>query len=275
MRELVLGGEGLIGSGLCEALRARGHSVVSLDLLTGCDLRHVEEAPFQECDRVWFLAWDTGGAKYIESTDYQHETYKHNSELSLRVFEMLARTRKPFVFATSQLSGQRNAYGLTKLLSEHWAAHLGGQLARFWNVYGWEQPSRKSHVVTDLVLSGLTRGRVVCMTTGVERRKLLYKSDCVAALLALVDSGQPEAEIAGDRWLTIGEVAAEIATQLGVERVLGEATGSEVPIDPQRTLPSWRPQVTLPQGIERVIADARAHLAREQGVSSAPAPGAP
>src|SRR5690348_3575902 len=106
MKELVLGGDGLIGSELVSALRGKGHYVVSLDLKSGCDLRYVEDKPFEECDRVWFLAWDTGGAKYIEAADRQHEMYKHNCELTARVLDAIARTRRPFLFVTSQLSGQ-------------------------------------------------------------------------------------------------------------------------------------------------------------------------
>jgi nucleoside-diphosphate-sugar epimerase len=265
VKDLVLGGEGLIGTALGEELRKRGHEIVSLDLRSGCDLRVAESQPFESCDRVWFLAWDTGGAKYIESKDRQHDTYRHNSELSAHVFDVLARTRKPFVFATSQLAGQPNAYGLTKLVAEHWAAHLGGQIARFWNVYGWEEPGRKSHVMTDLVISGLREGRVRCLTTGAERRRLLYKSDAALALVELAESGQPAADIAGEPWLTIGDVAKEVARQLGVPVVFGDRVGSEVPVDPTLLLPSWRPRVSLEEGVAKVIADARASLASAHG----------
>src|SRR2546423_860863 len=154
MTELVLGGEGLIGASLVQALRARGHDVVSLDLKSGCDLRFVDNTPFINCERVWFLAWDTGGAKYIGAADKQHQMYKHNCELSARVFDALSETRRPFLFVTSQLAGQPNAYGLTKLVAEHWAVQLGGKLARLWNTYGWEQADVRSHVITDLVISG-------------------------------------------------------------------------------------------------------------------------
>ena len=82
MKELVLGGEGLIGSELVRTLRAKGHGVVSLDLKSGHDLRKpFDLKPFEECDRVWFLAWDTGGAKFLEAEDRQHEQYKNNCEL--------------------------------------------------------------------------------------------------------------------------------------------------------------------------------------------------
>ena len=260
MNELVLGGEGLIGSELIRTLNAQGHKAVSLDLKSGCDLRQpLDLKPFEQCDRVWFLAWDTGGAKFLEAEDRQHEQYRNNCELSLRIFDALARTKKPFLFVTSQLAGLPNAYGTTKLMAWHWASHLGGKVARLWNVYGWEHPDARSHVVTDLVLSGL-RGRVKCMTSGEEKRLFLYKSDCVTALLALFDSPLQTAEIAGPQWLKIREVAEEVARQLEVEVEMGSAMGSQVPIDPVELLPSWQPQVSLSDGIARVISDAREYL---------------
>src|SRR5581483_6324294 len=151
MRELILGGAGLIGSELGKALTEKGHEVCSLDLRTGCDLRYVDLKYFHDTDRVWFLAWDTGGVKYINAQNTQHEQYKNNCELSVRIFDCIAQTGKPFLFVTSQLAGQTNAYGLTKLMAEYWASQLGGKVARLWNVYGWEIPGIKTHVISDLV----------------------------------------------------------------------------------------------------------------------------
>ncbi len=273
MRELVLGGEGLIGKTLVTALQERNHQVTSLDLKTGCDLRKpIDIKHFEECDRVWFLAWDTGGARFLEAAESQQDQYKNNCQLSLRVFDALARTKKPFLFTSSQLAGLPNAYGTTKLMAWHWSAQLGGKVARLWNVYGWERPDDRSHVITDLVLSGL-HGRVKCMTNGEERRLFLYKTDCVQALLGLFDSPLQTAEIAGPKWLKIREVAGEIASQLGVEVQLGNLIGSEVPVDPKELLPDWRPTVELSDGIKKVIAEAREYLSREQGQTASPTNG--
>jgi nucleoside-diphosphate-sugar epimerase len=262
-RELVLGGEGLIGSTLVQELTKRGHGVTSLDLKNGYDLRQIDDQPFRECDRVWFLAWDTGGARYIEAVDRQHEQYKHNCELTVRVLDALARTRRPFLFISSQLAGLPTAYGTTKLMAASWSLQLGGKVARLWNTYGWEHPDVRSHVITDLVLSGLTRGRITCMTTGLERRRFIYKSDCTDALIKLFDGPKQSAEIAGPEWVTIRQVGEEIAKQLSVEFEPGEALGSEVMIDPKELLPDWEPRVHLSDGIARVIADARAYLSNE------------
>src|SRR4051794_29470986 len=189
VRELILGGEGLIGSTLAAWLRGRGHEVASLDLKTGCDLRRDDvSAPVAAADRVWFLAWDTGGAKYIEAADSQHAQYLNNTQITMHVLDALARAGKPFVFTSTQLTVVPNAYGVTKLLAEKWSQQLGGKIARLWNTYGWEEPDVKSHVVTDLVLSGLMRGRVECRTDGSERRRFIYKSDCAAAITSLAGS---------------------------------------------------------------------------------------
>jgi nucleoside-diphosphate-sugar epimerase len=262
MRELVLGGDGLIGAALVEALRGRGHAAQSLDAKSGCDLRRADDlvARFREFDRVWFLAWDTGGAKYIEDVDRQHEQYKNNCEMSLRVFDALARTKRPFLFTSSQLTVVPNAYGATKWLAENWAAQLGGKVARLWNTYGWEEPDVRSHVVTDLVLAGLARGRVECLTDGRERRRFIYKTDCVEALIRLFDGPQARAEIAGPEWLSVGQVAEEIARQIGADVRFGEARGTEHIIDPADVLPDWRPRVPLAEGVARVIEEARAYL---------------
>jgi nucleoside-diphosphate-sugar epimerase len=261
IRELVLGGDGLIGSTLVEALQKKGHQATSLDLKSGFDLREpFNQTPFNECDRVWFLAWDTGGAKYIEDGEQQLQQYKNNCELSLYTFEAISKAKKPFVFATSQLAGLPNAYGVTKLMSEKWADQLGGKLARLWNTYGWEHPDIKSHVVTDLVLSALTTGKIKCLTNGEEHRRFIYKSDCAAGLMELFDGDLQTADISGPKWLSIREVAEEIGKQLNVEVELGDRVGSELIADPVNLLPNWAPKVSFQDGIANVINDARNYL---------------
>lgn len=260
MRELVLGGEGLIGQELVKLLRQEGHDVSVCDLSHGCDVRTLSDRAYKSCDRVWFLAWDTGGAKYMAARTNQHQTYKSNCEVMARVFDGLASSGTPFLFVTSQLAGQPTAYGLTKLLGEVWAADLGGKVARLWNVYGWERPSEKSHVVTDCVHSALVRGRVACSTNGHERRKLVYKRDCARALVALFDGNLEAADIAGSEWISIRSLVEEIAQQMGVPAEFGAQAGSEFLIEPQLLLPDWKPTFTLERGIAAVIHEARTAL---------------
>jgi len=142
------------------------------------------------------------------------------------------------------------------LMAWHWASHLGGKVARLWNVYGWEHPTIKSHVITDLVLSGL-QGKVRCMTDGSEQRRFLYKTDCVDALIQLFEGPKESAEIAANEWISIRLVAEEIATQLNVETQFGALKGSECLVDPSELLAGWTPRVSLGEGIASVIQEAR------------------
>ena len=123
------------------------------------------------------------------------------------MLDALARLRKPFLFISSQLAGLPTAYGSTKLMAASWSLQLGGKVARLWNTYGWEHPDVRSHVITDLVLSGLTLGRVTCLTNGLERRRFIYKSDCVDALIKLFEGSKQSAT--GPEWVTIRQVGEE------------------------------------------------------------------
>lgn len=266
MRELILGGAGLIGSELAGRLRRAGHQVRSLDLQQGVDLRRYDLSCFRDYDRIWFLAWDTGGATYLEAADRQHGIFRHNCELSLRVFDALAATGTPFLFTTSQLAGLSNGYGTTKLLGENWTLQLGGRLARLWNVYGWESPRGRSHVISDFVLQGLTAGRITCRTDGRERRRFLFKSDAAAALELLFDGSLPHADIAGPEWRSIRQIAEEVGRQLRVEVRMGTSVGTELLLDPAVQPWGWEPTVSFEEGISRVIGEARVHVTGLQPV---------
>lgn len=258
LKELVLGGNGLIGSALCGVLHGSGSEVVSLDLAKGYDLRDGRTEDFQGFDRVWFLAWDTGGAKYLNDEAFQHSMYKHNTELCTRVFDILDRTKLPFLFVTSQLAGEHTAYGMTKLMAEHWARQLSGKVAKLWNVYGWETPGQRSHVVPDLVLGGVANGMVRCATSGAEKRQWLHKTDCASALTHLFDSNQEYADITSGEWVSVRDVAATIAGQLDVPLEVGSLPGRESLNGPSVPLVGWRAAMSLSEGIENVIADATA-----------------
>ncbi len=94
-------------------------------------------------------------------------------------------------------------------------------------------PDERSHVVTDLVLSGLVDGWIRTMTTGDERRRFIYKTDCVNSLIQFFDSDQMTVDIAGEEWISIRQLAEEVARQLGVDIEFGHKSGEEVMIDPK------------------------------------------
>jgi nucleoside-diphosphate-sugar epimerase len=261
--DVVLGGEGLIGRRLVDRLRGMGGKVASLDLKTGFDLRALRRDELTGAGRVWFLAWDTGGAAFLEDPRRQVEQLEHNVALCQAVFNAIERCGAPFMFISSQLAGADHAYGVTKRLGQFWASELGGNVARLWNVYGWEDPSERTHLVTDLITGALADGVVRCRTTGGEVRRLLHVDDCVTGLITLMEAEQKGADLAGERWHSVSDVAQEIAKQLSVPWELGSAIGSEFRVDPMTGLDGWSPSITLSEGIAETIACARASAAAE------------
>jgi nucleoside-diphosphate-sugar epimerase len=256
--DVVLGGEGLIGRHLVARLEGEGDgNVASLDLKTGVDLRTLGPDDLRGARRVWFLAWDTGGAAFIEDSSRQVEQVRHNVALCEAVFEAIAQSELPFMFVSSQLAGAEHAYGVTKLLGHFWATQLGGKVARLWNVYGWESPSDRTHFVTDLVRRGLQEGVVRCRTTGEEVRRLLYVEDCVSGLIRLMEAEQSAADLAGESWHAVADVAREIARQLSLPVEFGTGRGSEFRVDPIIQLEGWSPLVSLRDGIAETIERAR------------------
>ncbi|MEZ5010004.1 MAG: SDR family oxidoreductase [Chitinophagales bacterium] len=178
-RNLVLGGAGMIGSALCDHLLQKGEQVISLDIKTGFDLRADDLNQHKDVDYVWFLAWDVGGSKYLTNKNHLLNIISNNTIICKKVFDFLEETKIPFMFATSQLAASDNVYGVTKLLGEQWTKILNGQLVRFWNVYGWEEPGEKSHIIPDLIFQGLHYDRIELLSNGEEERQFIFMDDCV------------------------------------------------------------------------------------------------
>ena len=192
MRFLVLGSAGLIGSALCQYLRDMKHRVITFDLIDSDkqDLRIPNNKTLLECvencDFVFFLAWDVGGAKYLSHRQEQFSFMHNNVAIMYNVFDVLSKTNKPFLFTSSQMSDVPNStYGLTKLLGEQISKSLNSVVVKLWNVYGYEPVSEKSHVVADFINQALETGHIEMLTDGKEQRQFLYARDCAECLYIL------------------------------------------------------------------------------------------
>jgi nucleoside-diphosphate-sugar epimerase len=260
MRNLVLGGSGMIGSHLCEYLTTVGETVINLDLKEGNDLRTYDLSAHNNIDYVWFLAWDVGGAKYIMNPDNYFSLLHNNIKICNNVFEYLKETNIPFTFASTQLVNTDNVYGLSKIVGEEYTRLLGGQTVRFWNVYGWEEPGEKSHVITDLVLQGLTTGKIHLMTTGEEERQFIHISDCVKNLVALRSEKERVIHFTNGTWYSIKEVAAIIANKLNCKLSLGDIKGYNNKLDANDTVKLLKFNTTLEEGLQQVIETAKMYL---------------
>jgi nucleoside-diphosphate-sugar epimerase len=260
-KNLVLGGSGTIGAALCRRLQQQGEQVVNLDLKEGFDLRTMDLSDYADTDYVWFLAWEVGGAKYLGNPARQQEILLSNTLLCAHVFSFLQKTKLPFLFTSSQLVSAETAYGITKLLGEQLAASLGGAVVRFWNVYGWEEPGEKSHVITDMVLQALTTGTIRLMTTGEEERQFIYIDDCTKHLLAIRDSGETRPQhLTNGQWMKINDLAHHVAGVIPATVLTGKANGYQNKIDPDTSCRRFTWETGLQEGIRRVADEAREYL---------------
>lgn len=254
---LVLGSEGFVGKSFCNYLINLGEKVTHFDikLTNDEDARHAK-LDLSKIDRVFFLAWDVGGAKYL----YQHETQLRqldwNLKLMLNVMPQLAEAKTPFLFVSSQLAEEyETVYGVTKRLGEIWTHLLDGVRVRLWNVYGQpEPPSERSHVVADFVYQAINTGRIQMMTTGTEHRQFIHIDDvCEAFHYGIEQKLTGLYDVSTFEWVRVIDVANIIAQYTNAQVIPGERIGS-TPLTPmQGKMPGWLPQVKLEDGLHRLV----------------------
>lgn len=256
-RNLVIGSEGFIGKPFCSFLESIGEEVVRFDIKQSDD----EDARFadlglEDFDRVYFLAWDVGGSKYLYKEDAQLHQMDWNLQLLLNVMKQLQIHGTPFLFISSQLALEHDTvYGATKHLGEVWTKLLGGVFVRQWNVYGpFEEHNIRSHVVSDFVHQALDTGKIKMLTTGEEVRQFVHIDDvCSAWHTALSENVQGVHDVTSFEWVRIKEVAEIIAKYTGATIIPGKISGS-TPLTPlSGKIKGWNPTVTLEEGIKRMI----------------------
>jgi len=254
---LVIGSDGFVGTPLCRYLENRGERVWRFDLKRGAheDAR-VARLDLAGVDRVYFLAWEVGGAKYLYRDDIQFVQLDSNLKLMLNVFPQLQAARVPFIFVSSQLAEEYDTvYGSTKRLGEVWTHLLHGVRVRLWNVYGaYEPPSERSHVVADFIWQALQQGEIRMLTTGEELRQFVYIDDvCHAFHRALGLKLEGIYDVTTFEWLPVRKAADIIAALTGAKVIPGERRGS-TPITPMRgKVPGWTSTVSLEDGLERAV----------------------
>jgi len=257
VRNLVIGSEGFVGKPLCRYLKDIGEEVVRFDIKrTPEEDGRVAEIKLNNIDRVYFLAWDVGGAKYLYRDEVQFIQLHWNLNLLINIMPQLQERQAPFLFVSSQLAEEYDtAYGVTKRLGEVWTRLLGGVRVRLWNVYGpLEVLSERSHVVSDFVYQAVTTGRIRMLTTGEEKRQFVYIDDvCHAFHKAMTEQLDGIYDVTSFEWVRVQEIAEIIAAHTGAKIVRGERVGT-TPITPmQCKVPGWLPQVSLEEGLARMI----------------------
>jgi len=270
MKYLVLGSAGQIGAHLTGFLRKHGDVVIEHDLVNSPeqDLRKPSKMlleKMRESDFVMFLAFDVGGARYLKTYQHTYEFLSNNVKIMDNVFEALKESRKPFIFASSQMSNMSySSYGMLKALGEYYTRSLKGLIVKFWNVYGVENDPEKWHAISDFIRKAQVKGRIEMMTDGTEMRQFLHADDGCEALRLLAQPAtyaslplDANLHITSFEWVTIIDVARLVGELMNVPVVSGHATDTvqkDLRNEPDHfLLQYWRPTTPLRAGISEVI----------------------
>ena len=275
---LILGSSGQVGAYLTDYLREKGNEVFEFDVTNGPnqDLTTIPngqlEALIYLSDFVYFLAFDVGGSHYLKKYQHTFKFIDNNTRLMANAFGLIEKYKKPFVFASSQMSNMSySPYGVLKRVGELYTKSLGGLIVKFWNVYGIEKDMDKAHVITDFIRKGFESGDIDMMTDGTEAREFLYAEDCCEALETVMQSyakltSDDELHITTGVYTTVLEIASEIKSlfsSIGKEITITPAQSKDEVQKDARNEPDpyikkfWEPKTSVPDGLKKVFEEMR------------------
>ena len=272
-RILILGSGGQIGAYLTDYLNKIGYEVLEFDIVNG--LHHdMTEIPNAELHRqimrshfVFFLAFDVGGSRYLKKYQHTFKFIDNNARMLAGAFEYLAEYKKPFVFASSQMSSMSySPYGVMKRVGELYTKSLGGLIVKFWNVYGIEKDHDKAHVITDFIRKGFETGVIDMLTDGTEQREFLYAEDCCEALESVMEQ---YTEHNSDSELHITSFQSTTILEIGkIIQGLFKSQGKKITLNPAQAKDEvqkdarneanpyikkwWKPRTSIEDGIEKI-----------------------
>ena len=266
MKHLVLGSSGQIGAHLVDYLISKGEQVYEYDIeyKEWMDLREYYnptlDGYLDTCDVIHFLAFDVGGAKYLEENQDKYTFISNNMKIMVNVFDKLQQFgTKPIIFASSQMAEMGySSYGMLKALGEKITHDLGGLVVKFWNVYGYETDPKKSHVITDFIKMAKYDGVIKMRTDGTESRQFLYADDACEALFTLAKKyktldKKKEYCITSFEWNKVYEIA-EILDVLSSCKTIPsdrkDKTQRNAMNEPDPYIEKyWQPKTSLKEGI--------------------------
>lgn len=275
---LVLGSEGLIGRSLCNQLESNNHETIHFDKKIGLDINEKElyyflESKVVESDFVYFLAFDVGGSQYLARYEHTHQFISNNTQMMEKVFFLLQKHNKPFVFISSMMTKMpQSTYGILKCLGERYTKSLNGVSVRFWNVFGPEEIEEgKNHVITDFIVSAIKNKKIECKTDGSEVRQFIYSDEAAKALELIMNNYEKVKELSSNDlncvdvsnniWTPIDSIAYYIANDIEGTSVSftdkKDKVQRDIMIDPNLEIIKehlgWKEEVTLFRGINKLI----------------------
>ena len=271
---LVLGSGGQVGAYLTEYLRCADVEVMEFDITNGShqDMTMIPngelEAKIYMADFVYFLAFDVGGSHYLKKYQHTFNFIDNNTRLMANAFGLIEKYKKPFVFASSQMSNMSySPYGVLKRVGELYTKSLGGLIVKFWNVYGIEKDMIKAHVITDFIRKGFESGDIDMMTDGTEAREFLYAEDCCESLETVMEkyhelTSDDELHITTGVYTTVLEIAEEIKSLfagIGKTITVTPAQSKDEVQKDARNVPDpyikefWQPTTSVKEGLKKVF----------------------
>ena len=273
-RITILGSSGQIGAYLTQYLTEKGYLVREFDIANGQheDMTHIPN-PFlrnliMDSDFIFFLAFDVGGSHYLKKYQHTFKFIDNNTRMMANAFGYLSEYKKPFLFASSQMSNMSySPYGVMKRVGELYTKSLGGLIVKFWNVYGIEHDMEKAHVITDFIHKGFKTGVINMMTDGTEQREFLYAEDCCEALEQVMlehseFTSDSELHITSFRSTTILEIAKIIQGIFKAEGKTVAVEKAQTKDEVQKDLRNeanpfirkwWKAKTSIEDGIEKVF----------------------
>ncbi len=266
-KNLVIGSEGFIGKPFCQFLEGKGESVIHFDVKRDPkEDGRTSKFNFEDIDKIYFLAWDVGGSKYLYEKKLQLSQLKWNLDLMRNIFDSIEKQKKDFLFISSQLAEECDTvYGVTKRLGEVWTNELGGVCIRVWNAYGVMEPMDiKSHVISDFIYQALTTGKIKMLTNGEEWRQFTHIRDLSRAFHTALNSRNIRRTVydaSSYEWVRIIDIAKIICDITGTELYPGKNKGHDpMPSLNMGRVPDWLPEVSLKEGIREMVEQARENL---------------
>lgn len=267
-KTVVCGAGGFIGSHLVNRLKQEGNYVIGADLKYPDfsktqadefyqgdlrDLSLVEKVIPQDCDELYQLAADMGGAGYVFTGEHDADIMHNSAQINLNIAKVATGKKVKALFYSSsacmypeynQLDPQNpklsedsaypaqpdSEYGWEKLFSERLYLsfmrnyNLNVSIARFHNIYGpegaWKNGREKAPAaLCRKVIQANDGDKIEIWGDGLQTRSFLYIDDCLDAVLKLTrdKNFHGPVNIGSEEMVTINDFAKMIINFSGKE----------------------------------------------------------